>query len=172
MKDVIEKVEAWVNEHIKKPSTLKHHYKARDYLLEIRPDACVEAQVAALTHDVERSLNGAVLVNPDNIHGKDYLIAHGKNSAKAVLNFLEDSNLDLERLEYLIINHEIGGDEECDALRDADSVSFLEVTAPFFPDKFSKEVCKVKFDYMFNRIGDDKAREIARPFYEEALSLL
>lgn len=171
--NIIKKVESWIDSCIGNPVILKHHYRTRDHLLEILPDASIESQIAALTHDIERSLEDPILVpsdDSDDFYG-GYLIRHGENSAKAVLDFVDSHNfkLDFERLKYLLINHEIGGDEECDTLRDADSVSFLEVMPEFFLEKYSKKFSKDKFEYMFNRVEGDKAKELARPFYEKVM---
>jgi len=174
--NIIEQVESWVNSCIGNSVILDHHYRTRDYLLRIRPDASVEAQIAALTHDVERSLDDSVPVPENNDdYGGAYLIEHGKKSAEAVLDFVRslDVELDFEKLEYLIVNHEVGGSGECDDLRDADSISFLEVVVPFFLEKYPKNVSRhrYKFEDTFARIGGHEARELARPLYEKAMRL-
>ena len=61
MEDIIEKVEAYVRKIITPPNILKHHLRTRDYLLILKPNVSIEAQIAALTHDIERRLPGKVL---------------------------------------------------------------------------------------------------------------
>src|SRR3989344_1580256 len=79
---------------------------------------------------------------------------------------------DIERVKYLISKHEVGGDDDQNLLKDADSLSFVENNADFFIsrlDKLGYEKIKEKFDWMFNRITDQKAKEIAKPFYENMI---
>lgn len=61
-------------------------------------------------------------------------------------------------------------------MKDADSLSFLEVNVDMFlswiPEKFSKEEVREKFDYMFDRIGGKKAKKLAEPLYKIALEKL
>jgi hypothetical protein len=52
----------------------------------------------------------------------------------------------------------------------------LEVNVDTFvswvPVKAKKEDIKKKFDYMFNRIGGKKAKELAEPLYKRAIEKL
>jgi hypothetical protein len=61
-------------------------------------------------------------------------------------------------------------------LKDADSLSFFETNAEEYVKwielGITKEQIREKFDSMFNRISSSKARELARPMYEEACELL
>lgn len=171
---VIDVILEWIRTVIKEERVLKHHMRTKDYLLMLSPNASLEAQVAALTHDIERSLPGAIPQSEDKeSHDEKYLRKHGAHSAKHVIKFLKQKNISLnyDRIKYLITNHEIGGDEECGYLRDADSLSFFEVIVPLFLEIYSREYSKHKFQYMFNRIGSEKAKQIAKPMYEKALSL-
>lgn len=171
----LELVENWIKEIINKEDILIHHLKTRDYLLMLDPDVSVEAQIAALTHDIERQMSNKV-PTPENEteYDRKYLIDHGKNSANYVTNFLKKNKvkLDFDKLNFLLTNHELGGDDETDLLRDADSLSFLEVVAEHFAKKFSKEFSKHKFRYMFDRIENEKAKELAKPLFEKDMKIL
>ncbi len=92
----------------------------------------------------------------------DFLTDNGYDAAKAA------------RVRELISKHEVGGDEEQDLLRDAYSISWLEVSAPKHIGKklFPKEEMEKKVASMFGRITSSAAKELARPFYEEAVRLL
>ena len=76
----------------------------------------------------------------------------------------------IERVKMLISKHEVGGNDDQNLLKDADSVSFLENNVDHFINNLvsetSKEKVKDKFDRTFNRITSQQAREIARPRYE------
>jgi len=76
----------------------------------------------------------------------------------------------------LISKHEEGGNDDQNLLKDADSISFFENNVPLFLTKHvsevGKEKVKEKFDWMFNRITSEKAKQIARQWYEEAIKKL
>jgi len=67
------------------------------------------------------------------------------------------------KVKWLVSKHEVGGDAEQDALMDADSVSFFETDAEMFVKKKApiegSEKIRRKFDWMFNRIRFETARE-------------
>lgn len=173
MKKVINFIEKYIRENIAQSNTLAHHLGARDFLLELDPNASVEAQIAALTHDIERQFRERIK-DPKIFSDKEYLLQHGKASADIVYDLLKDKDFDLDlgRVSWLIANHELGGDHEADLLRDADSLSFLKNTVKGFAEKFGKKECRQKFDYMLDRIQDKRAKEIAKQYYNEALRLL
>jgi len=176
MKEIIEKVEKFIKEIIKTPHILKHHLRTRDYLLILKPNASIEAQIAALTHDIERKLPGRIpsIKNKED-YNQEYLLKHGQRSAEHVIEFLKKNKIevDLDKIKEIITNHEIGGSEECNLVKDSDSLSFFEVLSKYFIEKFKdKEYGIKKFKFMFDRISSDKAKELAKPLYEKAMELL
>jgi len=172
---IINLVESWIEKLIENPVILNHHLRTRDYLLILDSKVSIESQISALTYDIERQMEDKV-PTPKNEKEYDeaYLINHGKNSAKYVINFLEENDLEIDfnKLSFLISNHEAGGNYETNLLRDADSLSFLEVVVEGFAKKYSKEFSRHKFKYMLERIENKKAKELAKPLFEEAMKLL
>jgi hypothetical protein len=173
-KMIIDIVEKHIREVIKKEVILQHHLRTRDYLLVLDPNASIEAQVAALTHDIERSLPNSVPCPTDkNDYNKEYLLAHGKRSTEYVIEFLKSKKIELDynKLEKLITNHEFGGNAEANDLKDADTLSFLEVLPHFFLDKYGPEFAEHKFKYMLGRVTTDKAKGLSKPLYEKAMEI-
>lgn len=76
----------------------------------------------------------------------------------------------IERVTHLISRHEVGGDDEQNALMDADSVSFFETNAENFVRKKilteGYEKVKSKLDWMYNRICSKEGKEEAKRNYE------
>lgn len=76
----------------------------------------------------------------------------------------------------MISKHEVGGDDDQNLVKDADSISFLENNVDVFlsehVQKSGKEKVRDKFNWMFDRITGEKAKELARPLYEEAIRRL
>jgi hypothetical protein len=181
-KNIVKTVRNWVKNNYK---TDNHLIRAEYWLKKLKPDADEAMIIAAITHDIERAFpEGRVPPSPQ-IRGvkwddKEYNLWHGRRSAEFVEKFLIENGFKdqeiIRKIRRLITYHEIGGDKETDLIKDADSLSFLEINAPLFiswiPQKASVKEIKEKFDYMFNRISSEKARKLAEPFYKEALKRL
>ncbi len=175
MDQLINAVKNWVKQIY---SNADHLIRTEYWVRKLDPHASNALRIAALTHDIERAFK-------ENRHppGEEfgdwedpvYAQWHGQRSAEFTANFLktEEARIQLiKQVADLIINHEQGGNTQADLLRDADSISFLEVNSPLFiswiPSKLSREQVENKIDYMFNRIGSDQARKLAQPFYNQA----
>ena len=93
--------------------------------------------------------------------------------------FLEKEGFEkdkINRIANMILKHEIGGDEESDLIKDADSISYLEINAPKHVKKLvaplGKDKVERKIRWMFERISSEKAKQIAEPFYKNAVDML
>jgi len=153
-----------------------HFVRALHWTLQLFPDASLDIQIAAYAHDVERALNeynwGAFLLDAE------VLKKHQEDGSREIHDFLlkEGADPDLAlRVKDIIEKHEIGGSYEQNILKDADSISYFETNALkhiAWITKFSKEDVQAKYDWMWERLTFEKAKEIARPFYEEATAKL
>ncbi len=94
------------------------------------------------------------------------------NKAVLIAALTHDVDRGLSRLE----NHEFGGTYEQDLVRDADSISFLEVAPPafikFIPQKRTKDEVRIKFKFMYERITLPKAKKLAKSFLKKAMAEL
>lgn len=161
-----------------------HLLATEKWLLKLDPKTDLASQVAALTHDIERAFQKDR--NPpkdensikwdDSVYGK----WHGERSADFVEQELREMGINdddfIKETKNLIEFHEFGGDTQKDLIKDSDSLSFLEVNIPLFiswiPGRRSKEDVREKVDYMFNRISSIKAKKLAQPYYNKAMSEL
>ncbi len=153
-----------------------HFVRTLYWVLELDPDVGEEVKIAAYAHDIERALFpydiGAFLLD------KEVLKNHQVNGAKAIYNFLLKEGADSvfsSRVKILIEKHESGGTYEQNLIKDADSISYFETNALKhieWLDKFSREQIQAKLDWMYKRISFDKAKEIAKPFYEKSIKKL
>ena len=73
------------------------------------------------------------------------------------------NNKFIKKVEYLIQNHEIGGDSEVNILRDADSISFFEDNINIFLETHNHDQYVEKITSMYNRVGKE-AKKIIRGF--------
>jgi hypothetical protein len=177
-------LEALALEWIAPYSQADHLVRARDWVLELAPDASHALRLAALTHDIERHFPGGP--QQDFVHDDwddpDYLFAHSTRSADIVQRWLEEAPepLDAETLaavRRLILLHELGGDEDADLLQAADSLSFLEtlqeLVAGWVADgRCSRAKADAKLRYMRDRIRIPEARRRADELYAQAAARL
>jgi hypothetical protein len=172
----------FIRNWVKKNSKSKNHLlRTGFWLKEIYKNPSDSMMIAAIGHDIERSFSEKGEKRPLNLDwdNEDYLLWHGRRSARFLRELLLESSLEektIKEIESLVINHEIGGNVNSDAVKDADSISFLEnnyyTLIKDVPRKFSKERAKKKLDFMYNRITSEKAKQIAKPFYERAIEKL
>jgi hypothetical protein len=177
--DIVKAAERWVKSIA---FNADHLIRTKYWLKKLNPETDSASLIAAVTHDIERAFNEERKPPSPELKGADwedeeYNLWHGKRSTRFVLDWLKKKGVNdqgvLRKLKHLIVYHEIGGDKEVNLIRDADSISFLEIVAPYFinlvPKKLTKEETKEKLNYMFKRISNRKAKSLAKPFYEKAI---
>jgi len=148
------------------------------WLQQLKPDADEAFLIAAIAHDIER----AARMNKEGFGraqkgflDKDELTHHQEKGAEIIADFLKENNVEenlVSRVRHLVSKHEVGGDADQNLLKDADSLSFVENNAEIFLsrlDKLGYDSVKEKFDWMYDRISDPRAKEIAKPFYDKMI---
>lgn len=162
---------------------LKHYERTLHWLLQLKPDAGEALQIAAYSHDAERVFRTAEYTGISNstkgFRDEGHLEHHQTTGARLISDFLLKHNADknlCEEVYALISKHEVGGNENQNLVKDADSLSFFENNVEFFltkqVEKMGKDKVRDKFDWMFQRITSDEAKGIARGWYESALQRL
>jgi hypothetical protein len=182
MPDLKEEARQWVKDTYK---NAEHLLKAEEWLLRLDPDASETAIIATVTHDMERAFPGPDSPKEDFSGGaidRHYYEAHAARSARIVSTFLQErgASADLiEKVAALIRAHEDGGWPEANLVQAADSLSFLEVNVDLFlhflqePDaKWTRELVREKFQWMYERIQLTEARKQAKPLYNMAMQKL
>lgn len=163
---------------------IKHFERTVFWLAQFRPDADEAFRIAAYSHDIERAfripeMRALEKTSNKGMRDSEVLRHHQERGAEIVAKFLRKEGASdplVARVGHLISRHEVGGDEDQNLLKDADSLSFFENNIPHFVTKkvaeLNLEKVKKKFDWMFNRITSEKAKEIARPWHEAAVKRL
>jgi len=138
--------------------------------------------IACLLHDIERAFKenrNPPVESHNNWNDEVYCLWHGARSAEFASEFLRRNDASEElisKVTNLIIHHELGGTEEQNLIKDADSLSFLQTQVDRFISKMDerggKESIRNKFNWMYERISSEKAKELAKPFYEKAIEEL
>ncbi len=163
----------------------RHLLQAEVWLQRLKPEASEELLLAALTHDMERAFPGPDSPTLDPKQGVDnpvYITAHCERSARFVSVYLREQGASdecIEQVARLIRAHEYGGDGDENLVQAADSLSFLEVNVDVFlgwmdagDEQWNADAVDAKFTWMYERIQEPQARELARPLYEEAMRKL
>jgi hypothetical protein len=112
-----------------------HSLNTLDWILRLVPRADEALRLAALGHDIERSVSSQRIKKADFNDFDEFKAAHAKNSARILREVLEECGLEeslIEEVFRLVCLHETGGDQRSDLLRDADSLSFFEVNLPYY----------------------------------------
>jgi hypothetical protein len=178
-------VEQFVTESFKNAgneTSLKHLVRTVYWLLQLNPNADEATQVAALSHDIERAFRVEKQnerLKQKGFKNEEHLEEHQNRGAEIMADFLtkEGASSDfIAKVKHLISKHEVGGDNEQNLIKDADSLSFFENNVKRFVEVLtkdtSKEAVKEKLDWMYDRITLDCAKQIARPWYDEGIRLL
>ncbi len=184
MSDLYDKVERFVEESYKGKFGMIHFKRTVYWIKELKPNADEAMLIAAIAHDIERAFRTeesqqVQRMKTVGMKDEEFLQYHQEKGAEIAGEFLVKNNATnklVERVKMLISKHEVGGNEDQNILKDADSVSFFENNVEHFlkehVKKLSKEKVKEKFDWMFNRITSKKAKEIAKPWYNKAINQL
>ena len=188
MKDhTYKKVERYVIDRFTKAGDdegIEHFLRTVHWLKMLKPDADEALLIAAVAHDIERAFRNhetydKIKNSEKGFRSDEHLTHHQEESARIIAEYLEQIGADkktTERVRMLVSKHEIGGNDEQNLLKDADSISFFENNVKYFVvrkvNETGKGKVKDKFDWMYNRMTSDKAKQFARQLYGEAIKKL
>lgn len=159
----------------------KHLLRTAFWVKKLRPSADEALLVAAVSHDIERGFRNHDQYSPIKNDAKGFkseahLAHHQGEGARIIGEYLEKigaSREFVDRVKMLVEKHEVGGNDDQNLLKDADSISFFENNVDHFLKskvlETGKDKVKVKFDWMFERITSDKAKQIAKDWYDKAI---
>lgn len=140
-----------------------HGENTLKWVLEIKPDASIALQIAALGHDIERSRSDRYRSEDFTDHS-EYKRLHSEKGAEMLRELLHEFNIDeevIKEIEELVKLHEVGGTEDADILRDADSISFFDNNLDFYIGYKGLEGAKKQVEYKFSRCSE-RARNYIR----------
>lgn len=177
MSELFNKTREFVNESFNDKAQMLHFDRTVYWLKILKLDADEAFLIAAIGHDIERAFRGHDLFenNDRKFTDEQHLKNHQEKGAQILGEFLKKQKANsklIEKVKHLVSSHEIGGDEEQNILKDADSLSFLENNADIFLSKLNKLgflKVKEKFDWMYSRMTLPKAKEIGKPLYEKII---
>jgi len=161
-----------------------HVLRTVHWMKVLRPDADEALLIAAVAHDIERAVRrhefyDKVKKSAKGFKSDEHLTYHQEEGARIIGEYLQQIGAHsekVERVRMLVSKHEVGGNEDQNLLKDADSISFFENVIGYFVEKkiseLGREKVKDKFDWMYHRITSDRAKAYAREGYEKSLRKL
>ena len=157
-----------------------HLTRAGDWMLVLAPDAPEHLIIAALLHDMERSVPGGPVLDMAVTPWDDrtYNDAHAGRSAVIVPEWLIEHGASpalAAAVAQPIREHEFGGSPEGDLMQAVDSISFLETNAGLVASWADRGMCSVekareKLEWMGDRVRHDEGREIALAYQRRSLA--
>ncbi|MFA6918508.1 MAG: DUF4202 family protein [Patescibacteria group bacterium] len=183
---MLEKVKQFVKESFEKginysPTQLVHFERTIYWMKILKPDADEAMQIAAYAHDIARGFRQSTSVDTfkhREFNDPEYLKDHQEGGAEIISKFLKENDYPDDKINLvynMVAHHEVGVDENSNLLMDADSLSFLENNVLHFIDqipKQGKEKIQNKIAWMYDRISSEKAKELAKPYYDKAIEAL
>jgi hypothetical protein len=181
---MLSKVKSFVKESFLKSdpkSSMKHFERTVYWLKKLNPESDESLLIAAYAHDIDRAFRKTSegFFNRKEMNDSKFLKRHQKGGARIMKKFLKENGfpkLEISGICNIISRHEVGGDKESDLIKDADSISYLEVNAKKHIKRlipiYGKPKVENKVKWMFNRISSKEAKNLAKPFYDKAIKML
>jgi len=166
---MLKKIESEIEKIISKsqiPEDPIHSKNTREWILKLKPEADISLQIAALGHDIERSIDERKIRREDYTDYNDFKKEHSKNSARILQKILFISHIKqtiIDEVTDLVILHEFGGNPEADILKNADSISFFDVSLPFYFQRNSEKETVFRILWGYKRLSK-YSRSIVRKF--------
>ena len=172
---MFESIESEIERIISKseiPEDSIHSKNTREWVLKLKPEADMALQIAALGHDIERSLKGKTK-RQDYVDYNEFKKVHSRKSAKVLGEILSKYDLNqtiIDKITNLVICHEFGGNPEANILKNADSISYFDVNLPFYFQRNSEMETTFRINWGYQRLSPN-AKSIVRSFCYENVEL-
>ena len=155
------------------PEDSRHSKNTKAWVLRLKPDADIALQIAALGHDIERSIKELKIKRENYIDYNVFKMEHAWNSAKVLYDLLSKYELG-EAIRYKVFNlvaqHEFGGNPEANILKNADSISYFDVNLPLYFERNSKRETTFRIMWGYKRLSNE-AKSIVRKFSYDNIEL-
>ncbi len=157
--NMFKKIESEIGKIISKsevPEDPIHSKNTKRWVLKLKPEADIALQLAALGHDIERSVTVKKIKRENYTDYNEFKKAHSQNSAKVMNEILSRYNINptiIDKVTNLVICHEFGGNPEANILKDADSISYFDVNLPFYFHRNSEKETTFRILWGYKRLS-------------------
>lgn len=142
---------------------LKHAELVLKLVLKLNPNADESLKIAALSHDIDRAITKITEKDlKDYSKIEMFKKEHAIRSAKLICDILTKYNYPkkfIGKVNHLVENHEVGGDEDSNILMDADSLAYFDYNIPSYLKRNGGERTKEKIKFMYKRLSP-KAKKL------------
>ena len=155
------------------PEDSIHSKNTREWVLKLKPEADTSLQIAALGHDIERSIEQRKIKRENFTDYDEFKKAHSQNSATILQEILlkYDGNHDfIDKVVNLVLLHEFGGTLQANILKYADSISFFDVNLPFYFQRNSERETAFRMKWGYKKLSLF-AKSIVRNFSYDNVEL-
>ncbi|HDL18868.1 MAG TPA: DUF4202 family protein [Bacteroidetes bacterium] len=157
----------------KVPEDSIHSQNTREWVLKLKPEADTALQMAALGHDIERSIEERKIKRENFTDYNEFKKTHSQNSAailqEILLNYDADQDF-IDKVVHLVLLHEVGGTPEANILKYADSISFFDVNLPFYFQRNSERETAFRMKWGYKKLSQ-AAKSIVRNFSYDDVAL-
>ena len=157
----------------KVPEDSIHSKNTREWVIKLKPEADMALQIAALGHDIERSIEERKIKRKNFTDYDEFKKVHSQNSATILHEILlkYDLNQDfIDKVVDLVLLHEFGGTPEANILKYADSISFFDVNLPFYFQRNSERETAFRMKWGYKKLSLF-AKSIVRNFSYDNVEL-
>lgn len=152
-------------------SDLMHSKLVLKWVLKLHPSASEELQIAAVGHDIDRAISKITEKNLDYYSKiKEFKKEHAIRSAKYICEILKKYEYPKEKInkiKYLVENHECGGNHEANILMSADSLAYFEYNIPLYSKNYGEQAAIEKCKFMYERLSEDAKKLVKKIEYED-----
>ena len=155
------------------PEDSIHSKNTREWVLKLKPEADMALQIAALGHDIERSIEERKIKRENFTDYNEFKKAHSQNSTIILCEIFSRHNINqkfIEKVTNLVMLHEFGGTMEANILKDADSISFFDVNLPFYFQRNSERETTFRMKWGYKKLSQ-VAKSIVRNFNYDNVEL-
>ena len=173
---MLKKIESEIEKVISQsqvPEDPIHSKNTREWVLKLKPEADRALQIAALGHDIERSVEERKIKRENFLDYDEFKKAHSQNSKIILCEIFSMHNINqkfIEKVTNFVLLHEFGGTIGADILRDADGISFFDVNLPFYFHRNSEKETAFRMRWGYRKLSK-VARSIVRDFSYDNVDL-
>jgi len=149
---------------------LPHSKNTLKWLLKLKPDSDEALKIAALGHDIERAMEERKVRRDNYKSYNEFKDAHALNSAKIMAEIMRGYKLSQELIDavyFLVRNHERGGNNKVNVLKDADTISFFDVNLPYYFARNSVEETKKRCLWGYKKLSSNLKKIVVEFDYED-----
>lgn len=151
-------------------SDLKHSKLVLKWVSILCSSASEELQIAAVGHDIERAITG---ITEKDLKSYSKIKQFKKQHASRSANFLSEilkkynySNKQINKIKYLVKNHDTGGDSEVEILMSADSLAYFEYNIPLYLKNYGEQRTIEKCRFMYERLPGNAKKLVKKIKYK------